>query len=102
MSFKKISVDQTKQLIEAGDLTILDIRDTQSYSMGHICNAIHAEDIDINHFIAEEDKEKPLLVYCYHGHSSQSAAEHFAENGFANVYSMDGGYAAWPQDQTII
>jgi thiosulfate sulfurtransferase len=37
------------------------------------------------------------LVYCYHGHSSQSAAEHFVENGFANVYSLDGGYTAWPQ-----
>jgi len=98
MSFKQISVDQTKQLIKVGNITILDIRDPQSYSMGHISNAIHAEDIDINRFIDEEDKEKPLLVYCYHGHSSQSTAKYFTENGFANVYSMDGGYTAWSQD----
>jgi thiosulfate sulfurtransferase len=95
MSFKQISVDETKQLIEAGYITILDIRDPQSYSMGHISNAIHAEDININSFITEEDKEKPLLIYCYHGHSSQSTAKYFAENGFANVYSMVGGYSAW-------
>ena len=98
MGFKQVSVDQTKQLIKAGDITILDVRDLASYSTGHIRNAIHLEDIDINRFIEEEDKEKPLLVYCYHGHSSQSVAEYFTENGFADVYSMDGGYTAWPQD----
>ena len=98
MNFTQVSVDQTKKLIEAGDITILDIRDMQSYSMGHISNAVHAESIDINNFIAEEDKKKTLLIYCYHGHSSQSAAEHFIEKGFLNVYSMDGGYSAWPQE----
>jgi thiosulfate sulfurtransferase len=98
MSFKQVSVDEAKQLIEAGDITILDIRDSQSYSMGHISNAIHAEGIDINSFIIEKEKEKPLLVYCYHGHSSQTAAKYFMENGFSDVYSMDGGYTAWAQD----
>ena len=97
MNFKQISVYEAKQLIEVGDITIFDIRDQEAYSTGHICNAINAEDIDINSFIIKGDKEKPLLVYCYHGHSSQSAAEHFVENGFANVYSLDGGYTAWPQ-----
>jgi thiosulfate sulfurtransferase len=98
MNFTQISVDEAKKLIEVGDLTILDIRDTQSYSVGHISNAIHLESIHIKSFIAKEDKKKSLLIYCYHGHSSQSAAEHFTENGFLNVYSMDGGYTAWPQE----
>ena len=98
MNFTQISVDETKQLIEVGDLTIIDVRDTQSYSTGHITNAIHAESIDINSFIAKEDKERSLLIYCYHGYSSQSVAEHFVKNGFLNVYSMDGGYTAWPQE----
>ena len=98
MSFKQITVDETKHLIEMGDITILDIRDLHSYSMGHISNAIHAEGVDFNSFISEEDKEKPLLIYCYHGHSSQSAAEYFSEKGFANVYSMDGGYTVWQRD----
>jgi thiosulfate sulfurtransferase len=97
MSFKQISVDETKHLIEAEDITILDIRDTQSYSKGHISKALHAEGIDFKSFIIEEDKKKPILVYCYHGHSSQSAAKYFIENGFTNVYSMDGGYTAWPE-----
>ena len=55
MSFKQISVDETKHLIEAEDITILDIRDAQSYSKGHISNAIHAEGINFESFIIKED-----------------------------------------------
>ena len=54
--------------------------------------------MDIDAFLVEEDKEKPLLIYCYHGVSSQSAAEYFTEHGFSNVYSLEGGYTAWPKE----
>jgi len=40
-------------------------------------------------------KNIPLIVYCYHGNSSKSAAHYFCENGFTQVYSMDGGFEAW-------
>ena len=46
-------------------------------------------------FLATADREKPLIVYCYHGHSSQGAADYFSEQGFAEVYSIDGGFVAW-------
>ena len=97
MTFKHISVEETIQLIESSKVTIIDIRDPRSYSLGHIKSAISSEDIDLETFLAKENKEKPLLVYCYHGHSSQSAAQYFVENGFENVYSLDGGFSAWPQ-----
>jgi thiosulfate sulfurtransferase len=98
MSFKRVSVAQTKELIDGGDITIIDIRDSGSYSIGHIDKAIHADDINMEAFVVDEDKKKPLIIYCYHGNSSQSAAGYFVENGFSNVYSLDGGYSAWPQD----
>ena len=98
MGFKNISVEETKQLIDGGNINIIDIRDSGSYSSGHINNAMHAEDMDIDAFLVEEDKEKPVLIYCYHGVSSQSAAEYFAEHGFSNVYSLEGGYTAWPKE----
>jgi thiosulfate sulfurtransferase len=36
-----------------------------------------------------------LLVYCYHGNMSQSAAAYFGEQGFEEAYSMDGGFSDW-------
>ena len=97
MSTRGISIDEARQMLRGEAVTVLDIRDLESFSAGHIDNAIHAEAIDIDSFVVREDKNKPLLVCCYHGISSQSAAEFFAANGFTRVYSLDGGYAAWSE-----
>jgi len=45
--------------------------------------------------LIEKDKSDPVLIYCYHGNSSQPAANFFIQQGFKNVYSMDGGYNDW-------
>ncbi|MDA1135366.1 MAG: rhodanese-like domain-containing protein [Proteobacteria bacterium] len=43
----------------------------------------------------EKNKDETLLIYCYHGNSSKSAANFFAEKGFINAFSMDEGYSGW-------
>ena len=97
MAYRTISTDDARQLLADQTVTVLDIRDPVSFSDGHIDNALHAESIDMNKFLAEEDKNKPLLVYCYHGVSSQSAAAFLIEKGFTQVYSLEGGYTAWSE-----
>ena len=97
MSYQRISIEDTKELIKDDDITIIDIRDFNSFSYGHIQNAIHIEDLNIENFIQEKDKNEPILIYCYHGNSSQTAANFFYQNGFQLVYSMDEGYEGWLQ-----
>ena len=46
-------------------------------------------------FIAHADFDRPLIVACYHGNSSQGAAAYLAHQGFAEVYSLDGGFELW-------
>ena len=99
MSYKRISIEDAKELIKE-DITLIDIRDFNSFSSGHIQNAIHIEDLKIENFIKEKDKNKPILIYCYHGNSSQTAANFFYQNGFQQVYSMDEGYEGWLQLDT--
>ena len=36
-----------------------------------------------------------ILIYCYHGNSSKSAANFFVQHGFEKVLSMDEGYVGW-------
>jgi thiosulfate sulfurtransferase len=95
MSYKHIDPQGYKKLLASGAVTLLDIRDPQSFAQGHIDDAIHIEQINVETFVDEEPKEKPLVICCYHGNSSQSAAAYFAEKGFTEVYSLDGGYAGW-------
>ena len=97
MSYQRISIEDAKELIKDDDIAIIDIRDFNSFSSGHIQNAIHIEDLNIENFIQEKDKNKPILIYCYHGNSSQAAANFFYQNGFQLVYSMDEGYEGWLQ-----
>ncbi len=94
-AFKRISVQQTADMINSGEVTLADIRDQISYLNGHIENAIHLHNNNIEQFLADTDKSTPLIIYCYHGNSSQQAAQYFTSEGFDEVYSMDGGFEVW-------
>ena len=94
--FKEIVPQKVQEMLEESSINVVDIRDPGSYSAGHIPPALSISDNNIQEFIDSADKEKPLVVCCYHGISSQGAVEYFSENGFNEVYSMTGGYSAWP------
>jgi len=98
MEFKRIDVQEAQALLDAAPengLQIIDIRDEQSYANGHISYALHLDNSNVQAFVESADTSKPLLVYCYHGNMSQSAAAYFGEQGFEEAYSMDGGFSDW-------
>ncbi len=95
-SFQHFSVNQLIQLSESDpNIQIIDIRDADSFETGHIKNSFNLNNENLAHFIAEADMDLPLIVVCYHGISSQGAAQYLVEQGFDDVYSLDGGYQAW-------
>ena len=95
MSYQCLSIDEAKALIDSRDVTLADVRDPQSFLAGNIDNAINVSDTTVEAFLSITDPEKPLIIYCYHGNSSKGAAEFFHSKGYAEVYSMDGGYEEW-------
>ena len=66
MSFQCISIEEAKIIIDKDNLTIIDIRDRNSFLNGHIDKAIHVEDLDIDNFLKDKNKNDTLLIYCYH------------------------------------
>lgn len=94
--FKRISAEQAQQLRSEGSV-IVDIRDAGSFADGHIPGSTHLDNHSLHDFIAAADLDHPLIVSCYHGHSSQSAAAYLAHQGFSDVYSLDGGFEGWRQ-----
>lgn len=78
-----------------GEITVIDIRDPMSFKAGHIEGALNIDDGNVEEFVKTADKEKPLVVCCYHGNSSQGAAEYMSDQGFKQAYSLDGGYAGY-------
>lgn len=99
--FKCISIEKAAELINSSTVSIVDIRDPQSFAAGHLPNAKNINNQNLAEYIDEADKSLPLIVVCYHGHSSQPAANLFASQGFEDVYSMDGGFEMWKITQLV-
>ena len=96
-SFKQVDIHEAKEMIDKGDVTLIDIRDQQSFTAGHIENAILVDDENLNTFLEKTDKNKPLICYCYHGLNSQSAVMFLQQKGFKEVYSIAGGFEEYKQ-----
>ena len=91
-SVKRISVGDAKSMIGAEDVHIVDIRDSQSFNIDHLSQAQNITGANAEDFVKTAQKDKPLLIYCYHGNSSPIAGKFFLESGFADVYSIEGGF----------
>lgn len=85
----------SERLDSASTILVVDIRDSQSFAAGSITNSKALDNNSVQNFIAETNKSLPVVVCCYHGNSSQSAAQFLVEQGFTEVYSLNGGFEQW-------
>lgn len=93
-SFSRINPEQAATLCQQG-AQLVDIRDPQSFALGHMPGASRLDNSNLADWVAAADKSLPVVVCCYHGNSSQPAADYLAGLGFARVYSLDGGFELW-------
>ena len=77
--FRRIGFDIARDLLGKLDILLLDVRDPASFERGHIARAENASPINLGRS-TETPKEKPVLIYCYHGNSSQAYAKAFSES----------------------
>ncbi|QUJ67348.1 thiosulfate sulfurtransferase GlpE [Photobacterium sp. GJ3] len=95
--FEHISVEQAYELLQQSEsrAVLVDIRDPQSHALSRPESAFHLTNDSMVQFMDDVDFEQPVIVMCYHGISSQGAAQYLIHQGFETVYSMDGGFEAW-------
>lgn len=97
MKYKNISVVDAIKLIQQSQPMILDGRAVKDYKTGHLDDALHVHEDLKEALVRRGDKQRSLLIYCYHGHASQHLAEFFSDFGFQDVYSLESGYAGWTE-----
>ncbi|ARV73855.1 thiosulfate sulfurtransferase GlpE [Vibrio campbellii] len=100
--FQHIDVQGAQALLEQSEAKLVDIRDPQSFAVAHVESAFHLTNDSIVSFMNEVEFEQPILVMCYHGISSQGAAQYLVNQGFEQVYSVDGGFEAWQRAELPI
>ncbi|GDX86565.1 MAG: sulfurtransferase [Gemmatimonadetes bacterium] len=95
---KELTIAQTRARI-ANDATIklIDVREDREWTLGHISGAEHIGKGVIERDIETKipDKSAEIILYCGGGFRSALAAETLQKMGYANVYSMDGGWREW-------
>lgn len=95
--FKRITVSTSGELIRDKNPIIFDIRDAASFQAGHIPDAVYLTDQKLKSTLKKTARDQAILVYCYHGNASQDIAKLFADFGFSEVYSLEGGFESWRQ-----
>lgn len=95
----EISVNETHELLQAGDqaIRLIDCREEDEWD---ICHIDGAELMPLTRFDEEadakiQDTNQRVIIYCHHGMRSLRAASWLRQKGFDKVQSMAGGIAAW-------
>lgn len=95
-TYHKITAQEAKEKIDAGDVTIVDVRTAKEYKENHIENAILIPNESIGSQKPEQlpDTNAVILVYCRSGRRSKEASEKLVELGYKNIYDF-GGIIDW-------
>ncbi len=92
----KISVEEARQKMAAGGVIVVDVREADEFSAGHIAGAVNlplsALESRAPHVLP--DKKVPLLLYCQSGHRSADAAKQLAGLGYQDISDF-GGLNRW-------
>lgn len=98
--YTQISQEEAKALMDAGDVVILDVRESDEYASGHIPGALllPVGSIDADSASAViPSSDATVLVYCRSGNRSKTASAALAELGYTDVREF-GGITTWPYD----
>jgi thiosulfate sulfurtransferase len=90
-----MKINELHQKLNDKTHVVLDIRDAAAFANNHITGAIHLTNESITDFMREADLDAPTVICCYHGISSQQAAQYLISQDFTDVYSLDGGFTEW-------
>ena len=94
-NYGELSPSEAQALIDSESACVIDIRDNGSFSDAHVTGAIQLDQTSVGPFLEATEKESLLVIYCYHGISSHSAASFFVDQGFSSVHHIAGGFEAW-------
>ncbi|MBQ5325122.1 MAG: rhodanese-like domain-containing protein [Oscillospiraceae bacterium] len=96
--YKSISQQEAKQMMDSGNVLVLDVREQDEYSTGHIGGAVLLPVGTINADTASKvipSKDTTVLVYCRSSNRSKKASAALAKLGYTNIYEI-GGITTWP------
>ena len=103
--FQNVDVEAFETLCTRDNVVIVDVRTPEEFSTGHIANAVN---IDFKNpdfkseFLKTVNKDKIVALYCRSGRRSAGAASIISEEGYKEIYNLQGGILSWQQQNKPI
>ena len=92
---QQISVLELKELMESETAyELVDVRTDGERAIASIEGFCLLDQAHHDHLCAR-DLDAPMVFLCHHGIRSQQAAEYFRQQGFRDLYNVQGGIDAW-------
>lgn len=93
----QLNVNDAVRLMNNEDIVLLDVRENNEYSGGHIRNSIHIPMSALTKRMSELEKYKnrTILAICRSGARSNTACRTLSKQGFEKVNNLAGGIVSW-------
>ena len=96
MLYKSISPKQLFERLNKGEnLKFIDVREPVEYEIARVEKAEFLPLSCFNEWIGTLKQEDEIVVMCHHGIRSANVCMYLAQNGFENVYNLQGGIDFW-------
>ncbi|GAB7028267.1 rhodanese-like domain-containing protein [Geotalea toluenoxydans] len=96
-----LGLQQTKELYDRREATLVDARDKTDFAAGHIKGALSLPlgdfDASLARFKGQVKPDATLIVYCngFDCHDSMDLGNRLIKAGYGNVYVFLGGFPEW-------
>lgn len=94
---KQMTVQELAEKIQAGEITVVDVRGADERSRAFIDGSL-VLDKETMAKLEIMPKDTSLAFICHHGNSSMGAADYFRKQGFTSVSNVAGGIHAWSME----
>lgn len=98
MDINHINPPKVKDLLDAQEIVLLDVRTPEEFNHVHIPGCKH---IPLRLLQAKWNtlpKDKPIVVYCHRGGRGTEACAFLKAQGILNVQNLEGGIDAWAEE----
>lgn len=102
VNFTELSIDQYREQFKADDdrtnaqdHRLVDVRETEEFNEGHLPGAINIPLSLFQFRFNEIPNDQPIVLVCARGGRSAMAADFMAQQGYSDLYNLDGGVMQW-------
>lgn len=93
----KVSLDDARSQHEAGQVTLIDIREPQEHRTGVAAGAIllPMSQLPQKQMLIPKNPDKPVLLICNTQNRSKATLSELKKRGYQNIRYVEGGMSQW-------